>query len=74
MTQKKQAIKYIVSDVLTALVVWSLFFYFRKRGIGPIPSHDGAIVFSDPNYWAGFVLIPTGWVILYTIMGSTATC
>lgn len=70
MTQKKQAIKYIVSDVLTALVVWSLFFYFRKRGIGPIPSHDGAIVFSDPNYWAGFVLIPTGWVILYTIMGS----
>ncbi len=71
--KKKQTIKYILCDILAAVLSWTALFLFRKLVLESLPStNDGlpGLVFSDPNFWWGIVLLPAGWLALYTIQGS----
>ena len=55
---------YACADLLSAMVAWALFYYFRARG------EDKTIdegVIGDPNFWYGLVIIPIAWVIFYWI-------
>lgn len=70
MNNRKQTIKYITFDVLTAMTAWCLFFAFRKVGIGIKIFNDVNQVFCDHNFWWGLIIIPLGWVMLYTIIGA----
>lgn len=73
--KKKQTIKYIVFDLLAALLSWSALFAFRKLVLDP-PADGYRLspldlqLFSDPNYWLGLLLVPAGWLSLYTILGT----
>ena len=67
---KKQTIKYILFDTLSAMVAWAALFLFRKLMVEDVGLHDVNQVFRDTNLWLGLVLVPAGWLALYTMQGT----
>ena len=70
MNSRRQVTKYVVCDVLSALVAWASLFLFRKTSIENNTFHDVNQVFQDANFWWGIVIIPIAWVILYAMQGT----
>lgn len=70
MNWKLQVTKYILFDWIAALFAWSLFYIFRKQSEDSLFYENFEIVFSDPNFWYGIILIPLGWLLLYAIVGT----
>jgi len=68
--EKKQKAKYIISDTLSAMLAWAALFLFRKLALEHTGFSDVADVFNDANFWLGLVLVPLGWLCLYTIQGA----
>ncbi len=69
--QRKQTVKYILFDLLAAMLSWVALFLFRKSFMERVPADlilDAT--FSDANFWLGLAAIPAGWLILYTIQGT----
>jgi len=66
---QKQTIKYIVSDALSAALVWIVLFWFRKTYIDTAHS-DYRIPFDkDLKLIIGILIIPIFWIILYKLSG-----
>ncbi len=55
---------FLVSDYLSALVSWALFFFFRKTLI------ENQSFEMDRNFWLGIALIPLFWMLLYFVQGT----
>ncbi len=55
---------FLVSDYLSALVSWALFFFFRKTLI------ENQAFEMDVNFWLGIGLIPLFWMLLYFVQGT----
>ena len=55
---------FLVSDYLSALVSWALFFFFRKTLI------ENQAFEMDTNFWLGITLIPLFWMLLYFLQGT----
>ena len=68
--KKKQTVKYIVFDTLSAMLAWASLFLFRKIVVEQMGFHDAGQVFCDTNFWLGLVLVPAGWLALYTRQGT----
>lgn len=69
MNAQKQTIKYIVSDALSAALVWIVLFWFRKTYIDTAHS-DYRIPFDkDLKLIIGILIIPIFWIILYKLSG-----
>ena len=58
-----------VSDFLMASLAWGIMYFLRKYFLGLTVSEDGELAIDD-NFWLGITLVPLGWVILYTLVGS----
>ncbi len=63
---KKASIKYLflLFDYLSALISWSVFFYFRKTEIENIPFE-----FSE-RFYLGLLIIPILWIAAYWLFGA----
>lgn len=68
--KKKQTIKYIVFDTLSAMLAWAALFLFRKLHIEQAGASDVNLVFQDTNFWLGLVIVPAAWLALYTMQGT----
>ena len=68
--KKKQTIKYIVCDLLSAMMAWTLLFAFRKVVLEDMGFDDVNSVYRDLNYWLGLVAVPAGWLLLYAMQGT----
>lgn len=68
--KKKQTVKYIVFDTLSAMLAWASLFLFRKIFVEQMGFHDAGQVFCDTNFWLGLVLVPAGWLALYSMQGT----
>ncbi|MCO6475552.1 MAG: sugar transferase [Phaeodactylibacter sp.] len=55
---------YRAADFITAMLSWACFFLYRKNLEGA--TLDWSIL-NDANFWYGVVIIPTGWVLFYSI-------
>lgn len=56
---------YILTDYLSAMLVWFLFFTYRKRlEAWPFSMDD---VFSDEKLYHGLLFIPIIWILIYSI-------
>lgn len=68
MTQsKKIAIGwYALLDFLTAALAWLLFYFFRSKML----DDAGAYPISARSWLLIFAIVPTGWLILYTLAGT----
>ena len=70
MNKKLQVLKYIVADVLSAALAWSLFFIYRKNSIEAAGHENLSRIFEDRNFYLGIIIVPLFWLILYYILGS----
>lgn len=68
--QRKRTLTYILCDTLAAMLAWSALFLFRKLCLEQLGYADVNLVFRDRNFWLGLVIVPAGWLSLYTIMGA----
>lgn len=55
---------YKLADFLTAMLAWAGFFFYRKSIEGALISWD---ILNDSNFLYGVLLVPTGWVLFYSI-------
>lgn len=60
---------YVFSDFFTASLAWGIMYFLRKYYLGLTVSEDGELAIDD-NFWLGITLVPVGWLILYTLVGS----
>lgn len=68
--EKRQRIKYLLCDLLSAMLAWTALFLFRKTAIEHVPWSDLGQIMHDSNYWLGLAIVPIGWLALYTILGT----
>ena len=75
--KKKQTLKYILCDTLAAVLSWMALFLFRKLVLESsalslpfTPSHFLSLLINDSNFWLGLIIVPAGWLSLYTILGT----
>ena len=54
---------YACADLISAMMAWALFYYFRANAEGK----DPGTITNDPNFWYGLVVIPIAWIIFYWI-------
>jgi len=69
MTEKKEKIKYIISDFVGALLAWTLFFIFRKVAVDKVPLTPSSLL-DDPHFWTGIGILPLAWCLLYAFLGT----
>ncbi len=62
--RNRDIIVYGVFDFLMAMLAWGCFFAYRKRAENGFFSWD---MLDDRNFYLGILLIPLGWVLLYSI-------
>lgn len=55
---------FLLSDYISSVLSWSLFFYLRKTWI------ENENFQTDDNFWLGVFLIPIFWMVLYFIQGT----
>ena len=70
MNKKLQVLKYIIADLLSAMLAWSLFFIYRKYSIEPTVLGHLTEIFQDRNFFLGIMIVPAFWLILYYILGT----
>lgn len=62
--RRRHTLLYSVADFITAMLSWACFFLYRKNLEGA--ALDWSILY-DANFWYGVVVIPTGWLLFYSI-------
>jgi exopolysaccharide biosynthesis polyprenyl glycosylphosphotransferase len=70
MNNRLQAIKYLVSDAFSAILAWTLFFFYRKVYTDNIIHDLFRVVLTDKNLYFGIIAVTTLWLILYSIIGT----
>ena len=63
MSKKKETLKFIFSDLISSILAWSIFFYFRKNLEGKNFEID------DTNFLIGTIFIIFCWGMIYTLSG-----
>ena len=69
MNTKLQITKYIVLDLISSLIVWFIFFTYRKRFIEFQLDDFNLPLFLTFKFWLGIVLVPLFWIVLYVLFG-----
>lgn len=69
MDRKKQVAKYLIFDILTAAIGWTLFFMYRKLVIEPQRFGIEIPLEFTNRYFLGLILIPVFWLTVYYITG-----
>src|SRR5689334_19715218 len=60
---------YAIMDVVTAMMAWSVFYFFRKWLLSRSLSAENNSPI-DYKFWLEMAFIPLGWLILYAIVGT----
>lgn len=60
---------YIFFDFLSAALAWAVIFFLRKYFLGLRITDEGSLS-VDNKFWLGIFLIPVGWLIFYSLVGS----
>lgn len=68
---KKKAIRWLIFlDYLSALTAWLLFWGYRHYLLGNFEFWNSWTIFGARDYFVGLILIPAGWLVLYTLSGT----
>ncbi len=66
----RQVMLYVLSDLVSAALAWTLFYLFRKAYLEPIKFQYPVPIHLDGNYYVGLALVPLFWLCLYTVIGG----
>ena len=72
MNKKRQTLLYIICDYVSAIIVWTLFFFLRNEYIDAYYlefPEQRALILSDEHYVYGLCFIPLMWLLLYYLSG-----
>ncbi len=69
MNRRLQILRYVSLDFIAASVAWGLFFIFRKRFLEFPEPISFAEIQLNYKFFAGLVIVPICWLILYTVTG-----
>jgi len=70
MNKNLQVTKYILADLLSAAIAWTLFFVYRKYSVNHEVLQNLEEIFSDRKLYLGLAIIPFFWLTLYIIIGT----
>jgi exopolysaccharide biosynthesis polyprenyl glycosylphosphotransferase len=70
MNKKAQTAKFVIADLFSAAIAWSIFFYLRKSAELQAMNDTLQIVLNDNKFYFGVIAIPVFWLFLYAISGS----
>ncbi len=70
MHKKLQVARYLVFDVVAAIISWTLFYIYRKVYIEPIKFGYEIPVEFDRNFYLALLFIPAFWITIYYITGQ----
>jgi exopolysaccharide biosynthesis polyprenyl glycosylphosphotransferase len=70
MSKRITTIYYILADLLSAGLAWTLFNYYRKTHIDSLKTGGVNGVIFDDQYFISIVVLPLVWVLVYYLSGS----
>lgn len=70
MNRKLQVARYVIADLVAAILAWGLFFIYRKYTIDPNVFEYPEVIYKDPNLIYGLIFIPVFWLCLYIMIGT----
>ncbi|HKK10422.1 MAG TPA: sugar transferase [Bacteroidales bacterium] len=70
MNKNIQTLKYILLDLLSAVIAWTLFFIYRKYSIDPTIISRISEITADSNLYLGITIVPLFWLLLYYLSGT----
>lgn len=65
-----QIIRYVIADLLSAAIAWSIFFTYRKSEVDMVATDVEKQILIDNNLYLGLIVIPLFWLVLYVLTGS----
>lgn len=69
MNKRRQVIKYLIFDFLSASISWTLFYIYRKVVIESAKFGYDIPIELTWRYYTGLLLIPSMWILFYYITG-----
>jgi len=69
MNKNKQLAKYILSDMVSAIIVWFLFYFFRIMTFDHVPLKDVFAYLSKLNLYIPLLFIPVFWLLVSCFSG-----
>ena len=70
MNKKLQTFKYVFLDWLSAVLAWTVFYFYRKINEEYNFMDHWQKMFHDYKYWIAIAVIPVFWIIIYMMVGS----
>lgn len=70
MNKTIQTLKYVLLDLLSAIIAWTLFFIYRKYSIDPSIINRISEITADSNLYLGITLVPLFWLLIYYLAGT----
>jgi len=70
MHKNLQVLRYLVFDIIAAVVSWTLFYIYRKIYIEPIKFGYKIPVEFDSKFYLALIFIPAFWITIYYISGQ----
>lgn len=72
MNKRRHTLLYIVCDFISAVIAWTLFFFFRNEFIDAYYQENPEfkkLILTDTHYIYGLLFIPLMWIALYYLSG-----
>jgi len=69
MNKRRQTIKYILFDFVTAAIAWTLFYILRKKSLETEIFGFEIPVEFDLKFYVALFIIPSFWLVLYYLSG-----
>lgn len=60
---------YILIDYMAAVITWIILYFTRRSLLGEFIYLDNHLYLNN-RFWLGISIIPVGWLMLYTLVGS----
>lgn len=70
MNKNIQTLKYVLLDLISAMIAWILFFIYRKYSVDPTIINRMSEVTADNNLYLGITIVPLFWLLLYYLSGN----
>ena len=70
MNKKLQVVRYVLADIIAALLAWGLFFIFRKLSVSAYSTTITDQILLDNNLYLGLILVPLFWLTFYIFTGT----
>jgi exopolysaccharide biosynthesis polyprenyl glycosylphosphotransferase len=70
MNKRIQVTSYVVADLLSAFIAWTLFFIYRKYVVDHAVFSHFDQLYLDRKLYLGLGLIPFFWLLLYIMIGT----